>query len=100
MTKSDYQKAYETAEKELANCLEFQKFLEKRILHLRQNLSSLATLCKTEDIDFDPGTMPGDLIDRMGITDDIYSIVNNSDKGLIATQVRDRLIELGYDLSK
>jgi hypothetical protein len=100
MTKSDYQKAYEAAEKELTELLQLQEQIEKRILGLRQTVSSLGVLCKQEDVDFEPGTLAGTLIDRMGITYDVLAIVNGARMGLTPTQVRDRLKEIGYDLTK
>lgn len=102
MTKTDYQRAYRAVEKELAELLLVQEQNEKRILVLRQNLSSLAALCKEEDDDFEPGILASALIDKMGITADVLAIVNGA-KGLCGIApivVRDRLKELGYDLSK
>ncbi len=100
MTKSDYQRAYDAAEHELTDLLQVQELIEKRILTLRQNLSSLAALCKQDDADFEPGILSGTLIDRMGITTDILAIVNRESAGLSPAEVRDQLKELGYDLSK
>jgi len=100
MTKNDYQKAYAAAEQELTELLAAQEQIEKRILSLRQTLSSLAALCKQEDVDFEPGILAGALMDRMGITDDILRIVSSSPHGLSATEVRDKLKDLGYDLTK
>jgi hypothetical protein len=100
MTKTDYQRAYDAAEQELTDLLQVQELIEKRILVLRQNLSSLAALCKQDDADFEPGMLAGALIDRMGITTDILAIVNRELSGLSPAEVRDQLKELGYDLSK
>ncbi len=102
MTKIDYQKAYDAAEKDLAESLQLQEQIEKRILGLRQKVSSLAVLCKQEDSEFEPGVLAGALIDKMGITSDILAIVNGA-KGLFGITppaVRDRLKEIGYDLGK
>lgn len=100
MTKSDYQRAYDAAEQELTELLQIQELIEKRTLALRQNLSSLAALCKQDDADFEPGILAGALIDRMGITTDILAIVNRELAALSPAEVRDQLKELGYDLSK
>jgi DNA-binding PadR family transcriptional regulator len=100
MTKSDYQRAYDSAEQELTELLQVQELIEKRIIVLRQNLSSLAALCKQDDVDFEPGILAGALIDRMGITADILAIVNREPSGLSPAEVRNQLKELGYDLSK
>lgn len=101
MTKTDYERAYEAAEKELGDLLTHQEHIANRILALRQTLTSLAALCKQEDVDFEPGIGAEALIDRMGITEDILSILRAIyPTTLTAMQVRDRLKDLGYDLEQ
>lgn len=101
MTKTDYERAYEAAEKELGDLLTHQEHVANRILTLRQTLTSLAALCKQEDVDFEPGIGAEALIDRMGITEDILSILRAIYPAtLTAMQVRDRLKDLGYDLEQ
>src|SRR5437764_13616264 len=92
-----YKKAYDATAKELAKLLQRHEQMEKRMLVLRQNLTSLAVLCRQEDVDVKPAILTDAL---RGMTKDILSIVTRELSGLGATKIRDQLKEIGYDLRK
>jgi hypothetical protein len=101
MTKTDYERAYAKAEQELADLLAQQEITANRILNLRQTLTSLAALCKEENADFEPGIGAEALIDKMGITEDVLSILRAIyPVSLSPVEVKDRLRDLGYNLEE
>ena len=92
MTETDYGRARETAERELADLLSQRDSIERRILALRQTLSGLAMLAGDED-----QTSPS----RTGsVTDEVRTILRTATEPMTARWVRNTLIALGYDLGE
>jgi hypothetical protein len=96
---SDYQRAYETAKRELTDLMEKQEQLEKRKLALRKTIEVLAALCDSEGIPIEPSAEAGYLL-HSSLADEIRSILKaRYPEWLQPLQVKKELEGLGHDLS-
>jgi hypothetical protein len=97
---SDYRRAYEAAQRELAELLQIQEGLEKRITLVRQNVQSLKELCESEDIKISPSLEAKYLLENSALPDEIaYILSARYPDELRPTDVRQQLERLGHDLS-
>ncbi len=98
MTDADYRKTLEAlkndlvaAEHELGTCIEIQEDLEKRIASLRETAVAMSRMLGES---FDE-------MDSIGLTDVIRQAFKAAHPApLAATEVRDRLRQLGFDITK
>src|ERR1051325_9496060 len=88
MTREDYQKAFETATRDLEMALQQKAELEQRILHLRQTLNSLSQLC---------GYTP---TVSWGMSDGVRYMLRKNGRPMTAVEIRDELSAWGFDMSK
>lgn len=96
---SDYRKAYETAQRELAELLQIQDGIEKRIVLVRQNVQSLKELCDSEEIKIPTSQEAEWLLATSGLPDEIVNILKaRYPDELRATDIRHQLEKLGHDL--
>jgi hypothetical protein len=96
---SDYRKAYETAQRELAELLQIQEGLEKRIVLVRQNVQGLKALCESEDIEISPSHEAQYLLDHSALPDEIVNILKaRYPDELRPVDVRQQLEKLGHDM--
>lgn len=98
---SDYRKAYETAQRELADLLQIQEGLEKRIVLVRQNVQSLKELCESEEIKVPTSQEAEWLLLTSSLPDEIVNILRaRYPDELRATDIRQQLERLGHDFSR
>ena len=98
---TDYQKAYESAKQELADLLAKQQEVERRMVLVRQSLQTLASLCESEGVQFDPSAEASYLLERSSLADEIRTILNAASPGsLRPNQVKCALERLGHDLTE
>jgi hypothetical protein len=97
MTVTDYEAILEQAKKDLlhkqadlAKCIATQEDIENEIAGLRGTVASLSRMLKREYVEED----------EMGLTEAIRRAFKGHSGTLIPTEVRDRLKEAGYDISK
>ncbi|OLE51530.1 MAG: hypothetical protein AUG51_22365 [Acidobacteria bacterium 13_1_20CM_3_53_8] len=102
MTTDYYKKALEAARKELATLEDERAKLDKRITQLKQGIVGLSALAGNED----SGEKPQSMMDVLtgvgvetGLTDATRMIVSAFGMPMTPVQVRDALLNLGYDLS-
>lgn len=101
MPPSDYKAAYETAKKELADLIDAQDRIGKRILVLRESLKMLATLCDSEEIEIELSAEAEYLLENSTLTQDIQKILKSEYPAWQRpSRIRSKLERLGHDLSK
>jgi hypothetical protein len=101
MPPSDYKTAYETAKKELAELIDTQDRVGKRILVLRESLKMLATLCDSEEIEIELSAEAEYLLEKSTLTQDIQKILKSEYPAWQRpSRIRSKLERLGHDLSK
>ena len=98
---SDYRKAYETAKQELIDLLSQKDRIEKRLVIVRQSLSTLATLCDEEDVKIEPSKEAEELLEHSTLTEEIRSVLQAHYPGwLRPAMVKRQLEHLGHDLAQ
>jgi len=98
---SEYQKAYETAKRELAELLTQQHKLEKRIVVVRKAIQTFASLCESEGTSIARSQEADYLLEHSSLADEIRTILSAHYPGwLPPSAVKAHLIRLGHDLSK
>lgn len=101
MPPSDYKAAYDAAKKELAELIDTQERLGKRILLLRDSLRTLASLCGSEEIQIEVSKEAEYLLANASLTQDIQTILKSDYPGCQRPHtVRGKLERLGHDFSK
>jgi len=101
MPPSDYKAAYETAKKELADLIDTQDRIGKRILVLRESLKMLAALCDSEEIEIELSAEAEYLLENSTLTQDIQTILKSEYPAWQRpSRIRSKLGRLGHDLSK
>ena len=88
MTTEDYRRALETAIREYEALGEQRQQIDKRLAEVAQTIGSLSRLCGLVP------TVP------MGLTDACRLAIRGAGVPVMATEVRDRLQSIGFDLSK
>jgi len=96
----DYGKAYRHVSRELKNALHEREKLDNRITTLRKRIAALAANCQDEGIEIEPSAEAEYLLENTGLTDDIVNILKvHSPAWLFPWQVKNKLEQLGYDMS-
>jgi hypothetical protein len=88
VSNDDYVKAFEAATREMESLLQQRADLDHRILHVRQTLVSLSRLCG-----FTPTV-------SWGMTDGVRFILRRAQRPMSAIDVRDELVNWGFDMSR
>ena len=88
MTTEDYRRALETAIREYEALGEQRQQIDKRLAEVAQTIGSLSRLCGLVP------TVP------MGLTDACRLAIRGAGVPVMATEVRDRLQSIGFNLSK
>lgn len=97
----EYQNAYESAKRELADLLTQQQETERRIVLVRQSLQTLAGLCESEGVEVRPSAEASYLLDQSTLADEIRAILRAaSPKCVRPRHVKFALERLGHDLNK
>ena len=95
MSEDTYLHALRQAQIDLAQAIEAHDKLSFRIVRLQQLVKSLSE---------QSGPIKGEIAvnvgDRMGFTDAVLTILRNSEIELTARNIRDRMVEHGYELGK
>jgi hypothetical protein len=89
MTQIDYLSLYDNAKSELARLQNERTELEKQITALTKTISAIAPLVGAGA----PEAAP------VGLTDAIRSILARAEGPLSASEIRDRLVEMGLDMA-
>jgi hypothetical protein len=98
---TDYQKAYESAKQELASLLAKHQEAERRIVLVRQSLQTLASLCESEGIQFNPSTQASYLLEHSTLADEIRTILKAAwPEFLRPRHIKCALQHLGHDLNQ
>jgi hypothetical protein len=101
MPPSDYKTAYETAKKELAELIDTQDRVGKRILVLRESLKMLATLCDSEEIQIEVSAEAEYILANSTLAQDIEKILKWAyPSWQRPNTIKEKLERLGHDLSK
>jgi|SRR5215467_546328 len=98
---SEYKKTLDRARRDLVAALKERAELDQRILKLQQSVESLAALVGEEDHSRE--SLPDDLRDpdgEGGITNSILGILNSYGLPTKVPQIRDALVQEGYDPEK
>ena len=88
MTADDYKRALEAACREYEEVAQQRAELDKRLAHLHESIGALIRLC---------GYTP---TVSWGLTDACRVVLARAERPMTALDVRDRLIVIGFDLSK
>jgi hypothetical protein len=88
MSTDDYRRALDAACREYEELGRQRTALDARLTQLMQSIGTLMKLC---------GFMPGI---PCGLTDACRAVLRNADIPVSPTEVRDRLVAIGFDLSK
>jgi hypothetical protein len=98
---TDYQKAYESAKQELADLLAKQQELQRRMVLVRQSLQTLAGLCESEAVQFEPSAEAAYLLEQSSLADEIRTVLKAaSPASLRPNQVKCSLERLGHNLTE
>ena len=98
---TDYRKAYDTAKQELAEILETQRDIEKRMIVLRQSLATLAALCESEDLPIEESAQAAYILEHSTLGEEIRAILKAVWPGYLRpNQVKSELEKLGHDLGE
>jgi hypothetical protein len=98
---TDYQKAYESAKQELADLLAKQQEVERRMVLVRQSLQTLAGLCESEGVQFNPSAEASYLLEQSSLADEIRTVLKAASPDFLRpNQVKCALERLGHDLTE
>jgi len=98
MTVNQYVDALNKARQELDDLLIQRAEMDGRISQLEVTINGLAALC--DPTDYYQGTPHPPLDASAGITDAIRMVLNQSHTAMTAPQIRDALLDMGYDTSR
>jgi len=94
----EYRAAYDAAQRELAELLQIQQALEKRIIVVRQNVQSLKDLCESEAIKIPPSKEAQYLLSHSSMPDEIESVLKaKHPEELRAADIKREMERLGHD---
>jgi hypothetical protein len=98
---TEYQNAYDSAKRELADLLTQRQETERRIVLVRQSLQTLASLCESEGVQIKPSAEASYLLEQSTMADEIRTLL----KAAWPERVRPRHVKfalerLGHDLTK
>lgn len=96
----DYGKAYRRVSRELKEAVDERDVLDNKITTLRKRLAALAANCEDEGIEIDPSPEAEYLLQITGMSEDIVNILKLNCPGwLLPWQIKNKLEQLGYDMS-
>lgn len=97
----EYQNAYDSAKRELADLLAQRQETERRIVLVRQSLQTLAGLCESEGVEIQPSAEASYLLEQSTLADEIRSILKSAWPECVRPRhVKVALERLGHDLAK
>jgi hypothetical protein len=98
MNNEIYRKALDEARAEMAETLRMREKIEERLTHLKSTIDVLSALLQ-EPPKLDQDDSP-EMLDSVGISEAIRQVLKDADVGLMPNQVKAKLSDAGFDLSK
>jgi hypothetical protein len=98
---NEYRTAFDAAKRELAELLQIQEALEKRLVVVRQTVQGLKELCESEAIKIPISKEAEYLLDNSSLPDEIENILKaRYPDELRAIDIRQQLEKLGHDMDQ
>jgi hypothetical protein len=99
-----YRKALESARSELARLAIEREKIARRMAALERMIEALVSICQEDGVSLPPDfVLPAGLetaSTSAGLTDAIKDALRRSDTSMTPTEVRDKLLEAGFDLKR